>query len=160
MVDIISKRSGPRREDERARSLIERNRGTITKLADQLSDGAYSASRRRAKEPAEPQASGLIISDLGAGRRPAEAEPYVRISPNRRVVIVDHATSRQMHFLGELRRKDGALGFVLATAENRFFTPLDAELAEKLTHLDGVILGAGRTEADLATEIGEVLGIA
>ena len=48
MVDIISKRSGPRAEDVRAKKLIEENRGAITRLADQFSNGAYSASRRAA----------------------------------------------------------------------------------------------------------------
>ncbi len=156
-MDIISKRSGPRREDEAARRLVERNRHTIDRLADQLSNGAYSAGKR-ARTADAPQASGLILSDLRAPRRPDDAKPYVRISPNRRVVVVDETTSRQMHHLGELRRIDGRWTFVLATRANGFFSPLDAGIAERLAALDGAVLGADRTEAGLAAEIGTLLG--
>lgn len=156
-MDIISKRSGPRREDEAARRLIDRNRPTIERLADQLSNGAYSAGRRaKAAEP--PEAAGLIMSDLRAPRRPDDARPYVRISPNRRVVIVDETTSRQMHHLGELRRVDGAMTFVLATRANGFFSELDAGIAGRLAPLDGARLGADRSEDGLAAEIGTLLG--
>lgn len=159
MVEIISKKSGPRREDAEARSLIEKNRGTITKLADQLSNGAYSASRQGRQHPKEPQASGLIMSDLGARRTSAEPEPYVRISVNRRVVVVDGATSRQMHHLGDLKRGAGGLRFVLATRENGYFTPVDAEIAERLAALDGADIGKERSEDALAAEIGVLLGL-
>jgi hypothetical protein len=158
MVEIVSRRSGPRAEDLRARALIEKNRATITRLADQFSGGAFSAARRAAEAPAEPQGSGLIVSDPGAARPSAPPRPYVRISPNRRVVVVDMATSRQMHHLGELRRVDDALRFVLATRANGFFAPLDADLAERLAALDGLPLDAGRSEAALAAEIGDLLG--
>ncbi len=155
MVDIISKRSGPREEDMRARSLIEKNRGTITKLADQLSNGAYSESKR----PVEaPQPSGLIISDLGAGKSADEPQPYVRISPNRRVVVVDMETSRQMHHLGELRRINGQITFILATRENGFFSPLDQEIADRLVTLDGAVLGPERAEDAFASELESALG--
>ena len=160
MVEIASKRSGRRAEDVRARALIEKNRDTITRLADQFSGGAYSAARRAAAAPTEPQGSGLIVSDLGASPRSATPRPYVRISPNRRVVVVDIETSRQMHHLGELRRIDGSLRFVLATKANGFFAPLDADLAERLATLDGVPIGAARSEAALASEIGDLLGFA
>ncbi|MEO0819280.1 MAG: hypothetical protein AAF074_02540 [Pseudomonadota bacterium] len=159
MVDIISKRSGPRAEDQRARALIEKNRATITKLADQFSNGAYSASREAAAAPAEPQASGLIVSDLGAGRKAETPRPYIRISPNRRVVMVDMETNRQMHHLGEIRRVGGQPCFVLATKENGFFSPLDAALAERLAPLDGAALGRERSEAALAEEIGGLLDL-
>ncbi len=156
-MDIVSKRSGPRREDEAARRLIDQNRHTIERLADTLSNGAYSAGRTAAKAP-PPQASGLIMSDLRAPRRLEDPKPYVRISPNRRVVVVDETTSRQMHHLGELRRIDGRLTFVLATRANGFFSELDADLALRLAPLDGAALGAGRTEAGLSAEIGTLLG--
>jgi hypothetical protein len=158
MAEIVSKRSGPRAEDVRARALIEKNRDTITRLADQFSGGAYLAARRAAEAPTERQGSGLIVSDLGASQRSATPRPYVRISPNRRVAVVDMETSRQMHHLGELRRIGGSIRFVLATEANGFFAPLDADIAERLGALDGVALGTGRSEAALAAEIGELLG--
>ena len=156
-MDIVSKRSGPRREDVAAKRLIEQNRGTIERLADQISSGAYSA-RKNARKPEAPQPSGLITSDLAAPRRPDDPKPYVRISPNRRVVVVDETTSRQMHHLGELRRVDGRMTFVLATRENGFFSALDPDIAGRLAALDGSMLGDGRTEASLAGEIGTLLG--
>lgn len=156
-LDFVPKRSGSRPEDQAARRLIEQNRGTIERLADQISNGAYSASKRTAK-PAAPEASGLIVSDLRAPRLPDSARPYVRISPNRRVVVVDENTSRQMHHLGDLRRVNGRTAFVLATTANGFFSSLDAGLAERLAPLDGVALDADRTEEALAAEIGALLG--
>lgn len=156
-MDIFQRNSAQRPEDQAARRLIERNRGTIERLADQISNGAYSASRKAAQQPA-PQASGKILSDLGGRRSSEVAKPYVRISPNRRVVVVDDNTSRQMHHLGDLRRVDGKMIFVLATAENGFFSPLTADMAERLSLLDGVALDAERTEATLAVEIGTRLG--
>ncbi len=156
-MDIISKRSGPRREDAQARSLIEKNRGTIEKLADQISNGQYSASRR-AKPRAEPEPSGLIISDLKPPRQNDQPRPYVRVSPNHRVVVVDEETSRQMHYLGEVRRLDGVWKFVLATQANGFFSPLDPDIAERLASLDGVPMGGSRTDEVLASDISDLLG--
>ncbi len=155
-MDIVSKRSGPRREDQAARRLIEQNRGTIERLADQISNGAYSASKA-APRPQSPEASGLIMSDLRGPAPVRRAKPYVRISPNRRVVVVDDTTSRQMHHLGELRRVDGRMTFVLATTANGFFSALEPALADRLAPLDGVALDAERTEAALAAEIGALL---
>ena len=48
MVEIISKRDGPRREDIQVKRLIEQNRSTIVRLADQISGGGYSASKETA----------------------------------------------------------------------------------------------------------------
>ena len=79
MVEIISKRDGPHREEANLRRLLGDNRATITRLADHLSQGAYSAS----KAPrAAPKPQGLIIRDLGPARSAAEPRPTVRISPN------------------------------------------------------------------------------
>ncbi|MEO1680387.1 MAG: hypothetical protein AAFU80_19760 [Pseudomonadota bacterium] len=159
MSDFFSKRPAPWGGDPRARALIEDNKATITRLADRISNGAYSAAQRRAQAPSEPQAKGLIISDLGAGKVASEARPYVRISPNRRVVVVDLETNRQMHFLGELRVSDGQRRFVLATADNGFFSPVDAEVAAALADLDGAVIAPARDEAKLAREIEVQLGI-
>lgn len=157
VVDIISKRSGPRREDLKARALIERNRDTIARLADQLSQGAYSASRNTAAR-AEPAPRGLIVSDLGSAPGGDRPKPYIRISANRRVVVVDYETGRQMHHLGEVRRMAGQLRFVLATKANGFFSPVDPAIAERLAALDGATIGPDRDEAALAAEITGCLG--
>ena len=45
MVDIFSKREGPRLEDVKARRLLTQNAGTIRKLADQISNGGFSKMR-------------------------------------------------------------------------------------------------------------------
>ena len=46
-MDIISKKSGPRAEDQQAKQHLQRNWGTIEKLADTLSGGKYSADKAR-----------------------------------------------------------------------------------------------------------------
>lgn len=135
MVDIISGRSGPRAEDERARRLIEANRPTIERLADQLSGGAWSA-RRRAK-PEEPRPEGLIIHSAPARIPDAPPQPFVRIALNGRVSLVDANTGKQMHHLGDLRRRDGREAFRLATRENGFFSPVAPDIAAALSDLDG-----------------------
>lgn len=160
MVDIISKRSGPRREDVPVKKLIDQNRGTIEKIADQISNGAYTANRQARNKPSEPAPQGLIISDLSAPRAADEPEPYVRISPNRRVVVADANTNRQLHHLGEIRRIDGEVRFVLATKANGFFSPLDAEVAAALGAFDQLPLGPDRSQDLLAQEITAALGYA
>ncbi len=157
MVTIISPRSGPRREDVAARRLIDGNRATIERLADQFSNGAYSARKAQAAAPAEPQAEGLIIRH-GAAPPPGAPRPYIRVSPNKRVVVVDFETNRQMHFLGEIRRVDGRWKFVLATRENGFHAAVSPEVGNMLTDLDGAAMGAGRDDAALAEEIRARLG--
>ena len=156
MVDIISKRDGPRREDVEAKRLIERNRGTIRKIADHLSAGQYSSSRAPRKEP-EP--SGLIIHVGGGTRTAANPSPYIRVSPNNRVVMVDYETGRQMHHLGDIRRLDGQRRFVVATKSNGFFSPVETEIGEALAELDGAVIEGAFTEEHLAAEIGKVLGL-
>lgn len=158
MVYTISKRSGPRREDVEARKLIDSNRGTIEKIADQISNGAYSAKRRAAAAPSEPQPSGVIIHSLSGPAKPVEPRPYIRISPNRRVVVVDGETSRQMHHLGNIQRVEGTFRFLLATKANGFFAPVDAEIAEQLASLDGAAMGGERDDETLAAEITALLG--
>lgn len=82
----------------------------------------------------------------------------MRVSPNRRVVVVDENTSRQMHYLGEIRRVDGTVRFVLATRANGFFSELDPDLAAALHTLDQAPMGGGRTDASLGAEIMALLG--
>ncbi len=158
MVYTISKRSGPRREDVEARKLIDSNRGTIEKIADQISNGAYSAQRKAAAAPSEPRPSGVIIHHLSSAPKPVEPRPYIRVSPNRRVVVVDGETSRQMHHLGNIQRVDSTFRFMLATKANGFFAPVDDEIAEQLASLDGAAMGGERDDKALAAEITALLG--
>jgi hypothetical protein len=160
MVEIVSRRGGPRREDVEARRVIKSNWGTIERLADQISQGAYSASKQAARPAADPAPEGKVICDMGAPRPAAEPAPYVRVSPNKRVVVVDYETGRQMHHVGDVRRRDGVWRFDLATRENGFFAPVDADVAARLASLDGVVMGGERDDAALAAEISALLGYA
>ena len=156
-MHIISRGSEPRREDVAARRLIDSNRATIESLADRISNGAYSARKNAQARPAEPQAEGLSIHH-GATFQSIEPRPYVRVSPNKRVVVVDYETGRQMHHLGDVRRVDGRWRFVAATRANGFFAPLDESVAARIASLDGALMGAGRDDDALAAELTVLLG--
>ena len=158
-MDIFSKKSGPRAEDEQARRHLQRNWGTIEKLADTLSGGKYSADKARRAAP-PPQPEGLIIVDQAGPRISDEPEPYLRISANGRVVIADTHSGVQMHFLGHLKRIDGAVRFLIATAENGFFTPLQPETQALIDDLAGRVINRDYTEDDLARDLKTRLGIA
>ncbi len=156
MVEIISKPGGPRREDVQVKRLIEENRSTIARIADQISGGGYSASK--APRP-KPQPKGLIIH-VGSGTTAvSETKPTIRISLNGRVIAVDENSGRQLHHIGELRRRDGAEVFVLATKANQFFAPVDDDIAAALADLDGGRLRPDYGEDELAAEIGGRLGM-
>ncbi|OHV72693.1 hypothetical protein [Ensifer sp. LCM 4579] len=158
MVEIISRRDGPRREDAEIKQLIERNRSVITRIADHISAGAYSASKT--VRPEAPKARDLIIHHAGAGgASPDETCPYIRISLNGRVVVVDRNTGRQTQYLGEIRRRNGTEVFVLATKENGFISSLDETFAATLAEFDGRRLEPDYTEERLAEELGSALGI-
>lgn len=157
MAEIFSRRDGPRREDLAAKRLIERNRGTIERLADQLSAGAFSASR---KPRPEPTPDGSIIHVLGGAPAVEVPSPYLRISPNERVVVADHVTGRQLQFLGQIRRENGVRRFVLATKANGFMAEVAVETAALLAPLDGVELSREYGEDRLSTDIRARLGIA
>ena len=105
MVEIISRRDGPRREDVQVKRLIEQNRPTIERIADQISGGGYSASRRPRQQP---KAEGLIIHVGGGPPAAAEASPSIRVTMNGRVISVDCNTGRQLHHIGDVRDRDGA----------------------------------------------------
>ncbi|WP_439623495.1 hypothetical protein [Shinella sp.] len=155
MVEIFSKQDGPRREDAQVRRLIEQNRGVITKLADHFSGGLYSESK---KPKIGPQAEGLIIH-IG-GTAPVHApEPKIRVTANGRVIAVDVGTGRQLHHFGDLRSQDGVTMFALATKANGFIAPLDDTMAEALSDMNDVPVGASYGTADLAADIGLRLGI-
>lgn len=155
MVEIISKRDGPRREDARIKRLLQENRGTIAKIADQISNGNYSASKQPKPQP-RPQ--GLMIHVLGAAKV-QEPRPAVRVSVNGRVVLYDESSGRQIHHLGDVRRRDGAETFVLATRDNGFFAALDETLAQALLDLDGSRLDPVDGDRQLAALLRTRLGI-
>lgn len=163
MVDIISRRDGPRREDERARRLIDANRGTITQLADRLTQGAYSAGKAaKAAAAAAPQPEGHLIHDLAAGRSRSidSGQMRVKISLNNRVVAYDGGSGRQQHLLGEIRVQDGLRYFALASPDNGFLSALPPEVLQPIEELDGQIIDAACPEDLLAAEIAERLGYA
>lgn len=156
MVDIVSKRDGPRREDVAARRLLKENRGTIHRMMDHLSGGQL---RSQAQRPKAPEPEGLIIHTGRVIDSRDVARPYVRVSVNGRVVVADQETSRQLHFLGEIRGSRHAQHFVLATKENGFFARIEDELGRELADLDGSMINRDFSEDDLAKTIAERLGI-
>jgi len=156
MVDIISKRDGPRREDVAARHVLKENRGTIHKMMDHLTGGQLNS---QAQKPAAPEPEGLIIHTGRVIDERNVARPYVRISMNGRVVVADQETSKQLHFLGEIRGPRRSQRFILATEENGFFARVEDELKEKLTDLDGRLLTSDLSEDDLIGILTERLGI-
>ncbi len=152
MLDIFSKKTGPRAEDQQAKQHLARNWGTIEKLADTLSGGKYSADKAKKAAPG-PQAQGLIFVDQARPRLPDVPVPYLRISINGRVVLADTSSGIQMHFLGQLKRINGLMQFVIATAANGFFTPLDPDLYDKIADLANKTVNREYSEDDLAQDI-------
>ncbi len=150
MIEIISKQSGPRAEDERARAMIDANRPTIDRLANQLTNGAWST--RNQPKPA-PQPRGLIIHTARASTATEPARPFFRIAVNGRVSMVDANTGRQMAHLGDIRRRDGCETFRLATRDNGFFSPVEPEIAALLADLDGLPLDGAAAEQALIAAI-------
>ena len=79
MVDIFSKREGPRLEDVKARRLLTQNAGTIRKLADQISNGGFSKMQAdqakrapnltKAIGPRGPTAAEAPLRTVGANRQ-------------------------------------------------------------------------------------------
>ncbi|WP_300056167.1 hypothetical protein [uncultured Roseobacter sp.] len=160
MVDIFSKKEGPRREDVEAKRIISENRQTIHRLADQISNGGFSRSRAAmatAKETPKPQ--GLSIHLLGTTGKTVDPEPVLKISLNGRVVIMDANSGKQLVFLGEMRRKNSQKYFALATKKNGFFSPLDDETQDCLRDLDGVMLETGEIEDKFSDVMKDRLGL-
>jgi len=147
MVDIFSKKEGPRREDVVAKRMINENRGTIHRLADQISNGGFSRSRAAmAKSKEKPKPIGLNIHDMGSAPAPVKEKPEIRISMNDRVMVMNANNGKQLQFLGQLRVKDGQKYFALATKENGFVAPLDAEMEQNLSDLNGIVIESDEIE--------------
>ncbi len=157
MVHIISKREGPRREDVKAKRLIQENWGTIEKLADRISGGAYSASKVK---QTEPQPQGLIINIPSSGGHAGDPDPHLRISNNGRVIVMDVNTGRQLHFLGQIARRDGGTLFVLAIPENGFVSPVDDAIRDRIADLDGTQITTQTSEDQLLNQLNKRLELA
>lgn len=161
MVTIISK-GGPDKKADEARKLVADNRGTIQAMVNALGGGADG---RRARAP-QPQTADTpeqravfrrFSASLPAGND--EIKPYLRISLNNRVIIADSNSARQLHFLGELRGKNAARRFVLATRENGFIGPLEEDLREKLADLDNSFVPTDAALEALSAKLAERLGL-
>lgn len=156
MVHVISPRDGPRREDVEARRVIAENRATIEKFADHLTGGGW---RQRLRPPAVPaEEPSRSARSVATPSRSGVPQPYVRISANGRVVVVDLGSGRQLAFLGEIRGGRGTRRFVLATAGNGFFSPLAEAESAALGAFDGTPLpdeaAEERLKADIAARLG------
>ena len=150
MVTIISKQDGPRLEDIPQYKLIQKNKPVIQGLINQLTGGNSTAAKRQN----EPQAENTkIVHVMGATPAREPGHPVVRISLNDRVVIMDNVHARQLLHLGNLRYTDAGKTFFVATKDNGFFSPVDPEIAEVLSDLDGLVLEGDVTEDILAAEI-------
>jgi len=159
-LDIFSKRDGPRPEDVRAKRLISENSHVISKLADQISGGGYTAMQQaKANAQKKPQPAGLIIHDLGASNSSVDVKPYVKISLNNRVVLACMNSGKQIQLLGEIRGNFAGKHFLLATATRNFYSPVDGEMLEALLHLDGVELTHEFDDKALAEAIETSLGL-
>lgn len=156
MVYIISKRDGPHREQVAAKDFIQKNRSKIDAVANHLTGGRWQ-QLRNPKPPPEPQPSGKLWSTPSAP--PNEAEPYVRISLNGRVVIADLASGRQLHFIGELKGKGLSRCLALATRENGIFEPMDEDMYKVLADLEGASVSGEADEERLEQIIAGRLGL-
>lgn len=157
MVDIISKKDGPREEDVRLKTLIKNNQRTITALADRLSQGNYSRSRQPVAPKPAPETSSKFYYRLSTPSQET-TKPYIRISINGKVTIVDENSRKQLHHIGDIRRYVLNEKFILATKENNFFKPLADDIADELLQFDQIELTADYTEDQLKEDISKKLG--
>ncbi|GJM00673.1 MAG: hypothetical protein DHS20C07_23520 [Methyloligella sp.] len=157
MVDIISKKDGPREEDVKLKTLIKNNQRTITALADRLTQGNYSRSQQPVVQQPAPDTSSTFYYRFSTPSE-KDTKPYIRISINGKVTVVDENSRKQLHHLGDIRRYVLDEKFVLATKDNKFFKPLDAEIAQHLIQFDQVELTDEYTEDNLKADISQTLG--
>jgi hypothetical protein len=156
-MEIISKGDGGDRRERELKRVLRDNRHTIDRLARHLTKGALPTQTRAETAPVITETGRTFgFRQQGVKR---EIEPWVRISPNDRVVLMDTATSRQVAFLGVLRGPRHDRVFVLATRENGFIAPVDDERADALRHLDGCGLQGPDAEEELARHVAAALGI-
>jgi hypothetical protein len=77
---------------------------------------------------------------------------------NGRVIVVDFNSGRQLHHIGEIRGQGPTRRFILATRANRFFAPLEDDLADVLQDLDGAPTSDDAAEEELVQRIDARLG--
>ncbi len=159
MVEIFSRGDGPRPQDVRLKALLDQNRPTIEKIADHLTQGGYSA-RKRVKAPAPRLSEKTIVHAVGgfSSGGTVEPRPVVRATLNGRVVVVDDNSGRQLHHLGEIRRRPSEIVFCLASSENGFSAPLPDEILDTLADLDQALLASDGGEEALVGELASRLG--
>ncbi|MCB4806192.1 hypothetical protein QO001_005600 [Methylobacterium brachiatum] len=134
--------------------ILRENRGTIDQIKHAITGGGALA---RIIEAPSPE----VTRTYGTRRAAPEKSvaPYIRLSPNGRVVVADFESGRQLHHVGDLRGPRQAPRFVLATKENGYFAPLDTAISERLAALDGTVVAEGDAEDRLKREIAARLGI-
>jgi len=159
-AEIMELKANPDRKAEDARKLVSENSSTIRAMTNYLTGG-------RSEQPAPPPREPHTTEERAFFRRfsaslPAsrdEIKPYLRISLNNRVIIADSNSARQLHFLGELRGKNAARRFVLATRQNGFIAPLEDELREKLADLDNTFVPTETALEALSAKLNQRLGL-
>ncbi|WP_425105081.1 hypothetical protein [Ancylobacter sp.] len=158
---IITKKDGPRKEDVAAKKMIRENWGTIDRLANQISGGRWQDIKqaRAAKTSVAEYDRKSFIGYASVGRT-AAPRPYIRISLNNRVVVVDEDTNRQLLFLGEIRHRAHGRVFCLATRANGFFDAATDEVLEALAGLDGCMLSEDEVDEPFKHELAARLGFA
>ena len=158
MVTIISKQDGPSRKEAELKHTLKENRATIEGMAGALKRGpmAHLAPQPTVQAPA---ASGTTVFYRKTSSE-GEAKPYVRVSMNGRVVLVDYETGNQLHHLGDVRGKGATARFALATKANGFFAPVDGEVAAALAALDGRPIPSRDAEETFKTDVAAALGLA
>ncbi|GAB4065582.1 hypothetical protein GCM10028812_09950 [Ancylobacter sonchi] len=161
LVYIFTKSDEPRKEDVAAKKMIEKNWGTIDRLANQISGGRWQDLKkaRTSNTPIAEFDRKSFIGYVSTGRS-VSTRPYVRISLNNRVVVVDEETNRQVLFLGEIRRRPQGRVFCLATRANGFFDPAADEVLEALAELDGCLLREDEVDEPFKQELAARLGFA
>ncbi|MFT0858671.1 hypothetical protein [Ancylobacter sp. G4_0304] len=158
---FFTKNDGPRKEDVAAKQMIEKNWGTIDRLANQISGGRWQDIKQaRAAKTSVVEYDRKSFMGYVPTERRAAVRPYIRISLNNRVVVVDEETNRQVLFLGEIRHRPQGRVFCLATRANGFFDPAADEVLEALAELDGCLLDAGEVDEPFKQELAHRLGFA
>ena len=157
MVTIISKQEGPSKKEAELKHTLRENRATIQGMTQALKHGpmAHLAQPTVQAPPAVSTTSVFYRKTSSQG----DARPYVRVSLNGRVVLVDYETGNQLHHLGDVRGKKDAAKFALATKENGFFAALDGEFAEALKSLDGRAIPNREAEDAFKTDVAAALGL-
>ncbi len=158
---IITKNDGPRKEDVAAKDVIRRNWGTIDALANQISGGRWQDIKQaRAANTSVAEYDRKSFVGYASTDRRSSARPYIRISLNNRVVVVDEDTNRQLLFLGEIRHRPYGRVFCLASRANGFFDPAPEEVQAALAELDGCVLSGDEVDEPFKRELATRLGFA